>query len=130
MLRYRNINVCIGSQTLQRVEGLYYAFRVPAGCLSLRPNWLPPPPLPLASVSPRRKQGGGCNTRLRVGGGVGANSDGWRESPGTLCTLCCAPTSLLGLIPYTYVHIYMGHSHHVTSQLPPHVSLLYCVCTV
>ncbi len=36
--------------------GLYIP-RVPE-CLSLRPNWLPPPPLPPASVSPPGTKGG------------------------------------------------------------------------
>ena len=38
------------SYTDMAIEG-WYNTRVPE-CLSLRPNWLPPPPLPLASVSP------------------------------------------------------------------------------
>jgi hypothetical protein len=46
-------------------------------CLSLHPNWLHPPPLPQASVSPLEPKG---NTRLwaRVRGE--ANLDDWRES--------------------------------------------------
>jgi len=34
-------------------------------CLSLRPNWLSPPPLPQASARPLEPKGGGT-TRLRV----------------------------------------------------------------
>jgi hypothetical protein len=30
-------------------------------CLSIRPNWLPPPPLPQASVSPPDPQGEGTH---------------------------------------------------------------------
>ncbi len=48
-------------------------------CLPLRPNRLPPPTLPQASVSPPPwNQRGGGNTRLRWGGG-GANSDDYGE---------------------------------------------------
>ncbi len=64
--------------------------RVPE-CLSLRPNWLLPPPLPQASVSPPPELeptgGGGGKIRLRVRGRGGANSDNWREAL-TLCILC------------------------------------------
>jgi hypothetical protein len=49
------------------VYGLYYTYRVPE-CLSLRPNWLPPHPLPEASVSPPPGTKGGSNIRLRVRG--------------------------------------------------------------
>ncbi len=49
------------------VEGLYYtqSTRMSVPC----PNWLSPPPLPQASVSPTtRTKGGGGHTRLQVRG--------------------------------------------------------------
>jgi hypothetical protein len=57
-------------------------------CPSLRPNWLPPPPLPQASVSPLEPKGG---QHLLVGEGAGgAHSDDWRESLALygVCILC------------------------------------------
>ncbi len=48
------------------IEGLYCIPRVPE-CLSLRPNWLLPSPLPQASVSPRNQRGG--NIAYGWGGG-------------------------------------------------------------
>ncbi len=56
-------------------------------CLSSRPNWDIPPPLPQASVSPGTKEEG---THSPAGKGVGPggpNADAWRKSL-TLCLLC------------------------------------------
>jgi hypothetical protein len=68
MLKYRNINVCIASQT---VEELYYTCTYQSICpfvrigstrpLSHKRVCTPPPP---------GNKGGGCNTRLRVRGRV------------------------------------------------------------
>jgi hypothetical protein len=44
------------------------------GFLSSRPNWLPPPPLPLASVTPPPPCSKGEHARLREGR-EGANVD-------------------------------------------------------
>ncbi len=62
-----------------------YKPRVP---LSLRPSWGPPPPLPLASVSPPQEpgEGGGVHTRLRVKGRGSPDSEDWRKSL-ALCLL-------------------------------------------
>jgi hypothetical protein len=57
-------------------------------CLSPRPNWDTPPPLPQASVPPPPNHRGERHTRLRVRGwGIGPNSDGWRKSLAH-CLLC------------------------------------------
>jgi hypothetical protein len=50
------------------------------GFLSSRPNWLPPPPHPQASVAPLPLVQGE-HSHLRIGGGEGANSE---EKTGTL----------------------------------------------
>ncbi len=65
------------SKTLHR-RGIKYTIpRVPE-CLSLFLNWLSPPPLPQANVSPplntKRRGGGGGYTRLLVGEGAGDTS--------------------------------------------------------
>jgi hypothetical protein len=52
---------------------------------SLRPNWLLLSPLPQASVSPPGTKGG--QHSLGGEGAGGANSDDWRQKPGTLYTL-------------------------------------------
>jgi hypothetical protein len=60
-------------------------------CLSPRPNWDSPPPIPQASGSPPppRNQRGRGHTRLRVRGRGGHNADDWRKSLySTLFTLC------------------------------------------
>ena len=59
-------------------------------CPSLRPNWLPPPPLPQASVSPPGTKGGGGQHLLVGEGAGGAHSDDWRESLALygVCILC------------------------------------------
>ncbi len=61
-----------------------YISRVPQ-CLSPRPNWDPPPPLPPASVSPL--ESGGETLACGWGGGGGPNSDDWRKSLAP-CLLC------------------------------------------
>ncbi len=53
-----------------KIDNLFftvYNYRVPE-CLPLRPNWLPPPPLPQVSVSPPGTNWGEDHTRLRVRG--------------------------------------------------------------
>ncbi len=63
--------------------------RVPQ-CLFLRPNCLPPPPLPPANVSlpPPLETNGGATLAGEGREGAGeANSDDWRESL-ALCILC------------------------------------------
>jgi hypothetical protein len=56
-------------------------------CLFLCPNWLPPLPLPQASVSPPGTKGGGGQQSLAGARARNANSDDWRASP-ALCILC------------------------------------------
>ncbi len=72
--------------------------RVPE-CLSFRPNWLPPSPLPQASVPPRNQRGG-----QHAGEGAGgANSNDWRKSL-VLCTLCFNLPPLSSPPPPLYAH--------------------------
>ncbi len=64
----------------------YIIPRVPE-CLSLRPNWLPPPPLPQMSVSrPMEPKEGQHSLAGEVAGG--ANFGRLERKPGTLSTRC------------------------------------------
>jgi hypothetical protein len=64
-----------------------YIPRVPQ-CLSPRPNWDPPPPLPQESVSPPPRPTYLAITRTACQHErEGLNSDDWRKSP-ALCLLC------------------------------------------
>jgi hypothetical protein len=60
--------------------------RVPQ-CLSPRPNWDPPPPLPQESVSPRDQRGGHHSPAGEEVGGGGPKLDDWRKSL-ALCLIC------------------------------------------
>ncbi len=85
--------------------------RVPE-CLSLRPNWLPPFPLPQASVSPL-----GTKERqpLLAGEGMrGAISDDLRESL-ALCVLCGLNRTLLST--YYPLQVYNDLQYLVFTQL-------------
>ncbi len=66
---------------IRRVILLYY--RVPE-CLSLPPNWVPPPPLPQASASPPWNQKGGGGQHSLAGEGAGGDLRECLE----LCILC------------------------------------------
>jgi hypothetical protein len=71
--------------------------RVPQ-CLSHRPNWVRPPPLPQASVPPPppEQKGGGGNTRLR-GEGRRTQFGRLERKPSTLSTL------------WAYIYLYKGY---------------------
>jgi hypothetical protein len=65
----------------------YRIRRVPV-CRSPRRNWVPPPPLPQASVLPPWTKGGRGEQHSLAGEGVGGpNSDDWLESV-ALSILC------------------------------------------
>ncbi len=86
-----------------------YMPRVPQ-CMSPRPNWDPPTPLPQASLPPGTK--GGDTLTSRSGGG-GPDSDDWRKSLAQ-CLLCCfdiqASGSVTDVWKVYFLYIFFLHT--------------------
>ncbi len=80
-------------------------------CLSPRPNWDPPPPLPQASVSALGPKGD--TLACGWGGREGSNSDDWRKS-------LSKPIALSTLCPLWKKGGNVGRSHSSHSFAPPY----------
>ncbi len=97
--------LCIRVQRTSRPQSTDIP-RVPQ-CLSPRPNWDPPPPLPQASVSPGTKGGGGT-LPCEWGGGGGGQFGRLEKKSSTLSTLCsrlyCKSSCLIFLL-FTVDHM-------------------------
>jgi len=86
----------------------YKVARVPQ-CLSLRPNWDPPPPLPQGSVPPPKNQMGGEGphrdswwTLACVRGSGEPNSDDDRKSLALLPILCHEPFGVAWPVAFSF----------------------------
>ncbi len=95
---------------------LYSIPRIPE-CLSLRPNWLPPPRKRLFPPLEQYGGGGASPGKHSLGGegAGGANSDVWRESL-ALCILC-ACNAVQYVKAYNAVQTCTLHIHRFMDRL-------------